>query len=38
MSWLEASRARLRIQFGRRAAESRLDHEFRFHLERRLSV
>jgi predicted permease len=33
MSWLEGSRARLRLLFGRRAAESRMDQEFRFHLE-----
>ena len=33
MSWLEGSRARLRLVFGRRAAESRVDQEFRFHLE-----
>jgi putative ABC transport system permease protein len=33
MSWLDRSRARLRLLFGRRAAESRMDQEFRFHLE-----
>ena len=33
MSWLEASRTRLRLLFGRRTAESRMDQEFRFHLE-----
>jgi hypothetical protein len=33
MSWLEGSRARLRLLFRRRAAESRMDQEFRFHLE-----
>jgi predicted permease len=33
MSWLEGSRARLRLLFKRRAAESRNDEEFRFHLE-----
>jgi putative ABC transport system permease protein len=33
MSWLEASRARVRLLFGRRDAESRMDHEFGFHLE-----
>ena len=33
MSWLEGSRERLRLLFGRRAAESRMDQEFRFHLE-----
>ena len=33
MSWLEGSRARLRLLFGRPAAESRMDQEFRFHLE-----
>ena len=33
MSWLEGSRARLRLLFARRAAESRMDQEFRFHLE-----
>jgi predicted permease len=33
MSWLEGSRARLRLLFGRRGAESRTDEEFRFHLD-----
>ena len=33
MSWLEGSRARLRLLFKRRAAESRADEEFRFHLD-----
>ncbi len=33
MSWLEATRARLRLLFARRAAESRMDEEFRLHLE-----
>ena len=33
MSWLEGTRARLRLLFGRRGAESRMDQEFRFHLE-----
>src|SRR5215203_2077445 len=33
MSWLEGSRARLRLLFGRRAAESRTNEEFRFHLD-----
>src|SRR5687768_7193998 len=33
MSWLEGSRTRLRLLFGRRAAESRTDAEFRFHLD-----
>jgi putative ABC transport system permease protein len=33
MSWLEGSRARLRLLFDRPAAESRMDEEFRFHLE-----
>jgi len=33
MSWIEASRARLRLLFGGRAAESRMDREFRFHLD-----
>jgi predicted permease len=33
MSWLEGSLARLRLLFGRRASESRMDQEFRFHLE-----
>ena len=33
MSWLEGSRARLGLLFGRRAAESRMDDEFRFHLD-----
>ena len=33
MSWLEGTRARMRLLFGRRAAESRMDQEFSFHLE-----
>ena len=33
MSWLEGSRTRLRLLFGRRAAESRMDTEIRFHLD-----
>lgn len=33
MSWLEGSRARLRLLFGRRSAESRMEQEFRFHLD-----
>src|SRR5688572_2577609 len=33
MSWLEGSRTRLRLLFGHRAAESRTDEEFRFHLD-----
>jgi putative ABC transport system permease protein len=33
MSWLEGSRARLRLLFGRRAAESRANEEFGFHLD-----
>lgn len=33
MSWLEGIRARLRLLFARRAAESRMNAEFRFHIE-----
>ena len=33
MTWLEGARARLRLLFGRRAAESRMDEEMRFHVE-----
>ena len=33
MSWLEGTRARLRLLFGRRGAESRAEEEFRFHIE-----
>ena len=33
MSWLEGSRARLSLLFGRRAAESRTNEEFRFHVD-----
>lgn len=33
MSWLEATRARARLLFARRAAESRMNAEFRFHIE-----
>ena len=33
MSWLEGTRARLRLLFARRAAESRMEAEFRFHLD-----
>ena len=32
MSWIEGSRARLNLLFGRRAAESRMEKEFDFHL------
>jgi len=33
MKWLDGARARLRLLFARRAAESRMNDEFRFHLE-----
>ena len=33
MKWLDSARARLRLLFARRAAESRMNAEFRFHLE-----
>jgi predicted permease len=33
MSWLEGARARARLLFARRAAESRMNEEFRFHIE-----
>lgn len=33
MRWLDAIRARLRLLFGRRAAEERIAEEFRFHLD-----
>src|SRR5688500_18265623 len=33
MSWLHAANARLRLLLARRAAESRMKEEFRFHLE-----
>jgi len=33
MSWLHAARTRVRLLFARRAAESRMEEEFRFHLE-----
>ena len=33
MSWLDAARTRLRLLFARRAAESRMDEEIRFHLD-----
>src|SRR5688572_1323045 len=33
MSWLEASRARLRLLFNRRAAESRMTKEIAFHVD-----
>ena len=33
MSWLDATRTRLRLLFARRGAESRMDEEFRFHIE-----
>lgn len=33
MSWLHAARARLRLLFGRREAEARMDEEFRLHIE-----
>lgn len=33
MSWFDATRTRLRLLFDRRNAESRMDEEFRFHIE-----
>jgi len=33
MSWLASTHTRLRLLFARRAAESRMDEEFRFHLD-----
>jgi putative ABC transport system permease protein len=33
MSWFSGARTRLQLLFGRRAAESRIDEEVRFHLE-----
>ena len=33
MKWLDSARARLRLLFARRAAESRMNAEFRFHIE-----
>jgi putative ABC transport system permease protein len=33
MKWLDSGRARLRLVFGRRAAESRMHDEFRLHIE-----
>jgi predicted permease len=33
MSWLASTRTRLHLLFARRAAESRMDEEFRFHLD-----
>lgn len=33
MSWFQATGARLRLLFARRAAESRMDEEIRFHVE-----
>ncbi len=33
MSWLSALRTRVRLALGRNAAESRMDEEFRFHLD-----
>ncbi|HEY0037901.1 MAG TPA: ABC transporter permease [Longimicrobium sp.] len=33
MRWIDAARARLALLFRRRAAESRMDEEFRFHLD-----
>src|SRR5919204_2046282 len=33
MSWIAGTRARLRLLFGRRAAETRMEEEFRFHIE-----
>ncbi|MDF1502411.1 ABC transporter permease [Roseisolibacter sp. H3M3-2] len=33
MRWIHAARARLRLLFARRAAEARMDEEFRFHLD-----
>jgi predicted permease len=33
MKWLDSARTRLRLLFARRAAESRMNDEFRFHIE-----
>jgi putative ABC transport system permease protein len=33
MKWLDSARARLRLLFARRAAESRMEREFRFHID-----
>ena len=33
MKWFDSARARLRLLFARRAAESRMNDEFRFHVE-----
>ncbi len=33
MRWLDAARARLQLLFGRGSAESRMDEEFRFHVD-----
>jgi predicted permease len=33
MSWISGARTRLQLLFGRRAAESRIDEEVRFHLD-----
>jgi predicted permease len=33
MRWIDGTRTRLGLIFGRRAAESRMDEEFRFHLD-----
>ena len=33
MSWFQAARTRLGLLLGRRAAESRMDREFRFHID-----
>jgi len=33
MKWLDAARARLRLVFARGAAESRMNKEFRLHIE-----
>ena len=32
MKWFDSARARLRLLFARRAAESRMDDEFQFHI------
>ena len=33
MSWMNGTRARLRLLFQRQGAERRMDDEFRFHLQ-----
>ena len=33
MKWFDSARVRLRLLFARRAAESRMNDEFRFHIE-----